>query len=106
MWAIATTPVEARLTVAAGVDAVIVQGVEAGGHRGSFDDSAPGDIGLLALVQLVRGVIGEGMVATGGVTTGHSVAAVLAVGAAAPQLGTAFMLCPEARTIPEIRDAL
>lgn len=108
VWVTVTTPGEAGATVAVGVDAVVVQGIEAGGHRGSFDDSAPEEIGLLALLQLVRGAIGGEMplVAAGGVATGHGVAGVLAAGAAAAQVGTAFMVCPEARTTPEVRDAL
>lgn len=108
VWATATTPGEARSAATIGVDAVVVQGFEAGGHRGSFDDSTPGDIGLLALLQLVRAATGEEvpLVATGGLTTGHGVAAVLAAGAVAAQIGTGFMLCPEARTTPEVRDAL
>jgi nitronate monooxygenase len=82
--------------------------VEAGGHRGGFDDEAPGDLGLLALLQLVRAALGDEtpLVATGGVATGRAVAAVLAVGAAAASLGTAFMLCPEAAATPAHRDAI
>jgi nitronate monooxygenase len=94
----ATTPDEARVAHAAGADAVIVQGVEAGGHRGGFDDAAPGEFGLLALLQLVRASLDDPfpIVATGGIANGGAVAAVLAAGAAAAQLGTAFMLCAEA----------
>ena len=54
----------------AGADALVVQGVEAGAHRGSFDDAAPGDIGLLALLQLVRAQVDLPMVAAGGIATG------------------------------------
>ena len=108
VWVTATTPAEARAAQAAGADAVIVQGVEAGGHRGSFDDAAPGEVGLLALLQLVRATVGDSMplVATGGIASGAAIAAVLAAGAAAAQVGTAFMLCPEAATTPSHRDAL
>ena len=53
VWVTVTTPAEARAAAAAGADALVVQGVEAGGHRGGFDDAAPGEIGLLALLQLV-----------------------------------------------------
>ena len=101
-----TTPGEARVAAAAGAHALVVQGVEAGGHRGTFDDAAPGDIGLLALLQLVRATVDLPLVATGGIATGRAVAAVLAAGAAAAQLGTAFMLCPEAATAPAHRDAI
>ena len=108
VWITVTTPGEAGGAMAAGADAVIVQGVEAGGHRGGFNDRAPGDIGLLALLQLVRARIGDALplVATGGIATGRGVAGALAAGAAAAQLGTAFMLCPEAATAPAHRDAL
>jgi nitronate monooxygenase len=105
-WVTITTPDEARLAAEAGADALVVQGVEAGGHRGSFDDGAPGEIGLLALLQLVRPVTDLPLVATGGLATGRAVAAVLALGAAAAQLGTAFMLCPEAATAPAHRAAI
>lgn len=104
-WVTVTTPAEARTASEAGADALVVQGVEAGGHRGSFDDARPGDIGLLALLQLVHPV-GTAMVATGGIASGRGVAAVLAAGAGAAQLGTAFMLCPEAGTSPAHRRAI
>jgi nitronate monooxygenase len=105
-WVTVTTAAEARAAAAAGADALVVQGVEAGGHRGSFDDAAPGEIGLLALLQLVRAAVDLPLVATGGIAGGRAVAAVLAAGAAAAQLGTAFMLCPEAATAPAHRDAI
>jgi nitronate monooxygenase len=99
-WVTVTTPDEAIAAGTVGADAMVVQGVEAGGHRGTFDDGAPGDFGLLALLQLVRSAVGDEvpLVATGGIATGHGIAAVLAAGAVAAQLGTAFMLCPEAAT--------
>jgi nitronate monooxygenase len=106
VWVTVTTPDEAVAAARAGADALVVQGVEAGGHRGSFDPAAPGEIGLLALVQLVRAVTELPLVATGGIATGRGVAAVLAAGAAAAQLGTAFMLTPEAATSPAHRDVL
>jgi nitronate monooxygenase len=106
LWATVTTPAEALVAQEAGADALVVQGVEAGGHRGSFDGRAPGDVGLLALLQLVRAVTELPLVATGGIATGRGVAAVLVAGAAAAQLGTAFMLCPEAATSPAHRRAL
>jgi nitronate monooxygenase len=108
VWVTVTTVGEARAAQQAGADALVVQGVEAGGHRGGFDDTHPGDIGLLALLQLVQAAIDEALplVATGGLVTGRGVAAVLACGAAAAQLGTAFMLCPEAGTVPPHRDMI
>jgi nitronate monooxygenase len=105
-WVTVTTPAEARTAADAGAHALVVQGVEAGGHRGSFDDAAPGDIGLLALLQLARAEVELPLIATGGITTGRAVAAALAAGAAAAQLGTAFMLCPEAATAPAHREAI
>ena len=108
VWVTVTTPAEADIAVNAGADALIVQGVEAGGHRGSFDDAAPGDLGVLALLQLVRAAFGDDvpLIATGGIATGEAVAAVLAAGATAAALGTAFMLCPEATTAPAHREAI
>jgi nitronate monooxygenase len=105
-WVTVTTPGEARLAAEAGADALVVQGVEAGGHRGSFDDHSPGDLGLLALLQLVAAETDQPLVATGGIVSGRGVAAVLAAGAAAAQLGTAFMLTPEAATSAPHREAL
>ena len=107
-WVTVTAPGEARAAAAAGADGLIVQGVEAGGHRGAFDDDAPADLGLLALLQLVQAAVGDAppLIATGGIVTGRAVAAVLAAGAAAAQLGTAFMLCPEAATAPAHREAI
>jgi nitronate monooxygenase len=105
-WVTVTTAAEAREAAAAGADALVVQGVEAGGHRATFDDAAPGEIGLLALLQLVRAEVDLPLVATGGIATGRGIAAVLAAGAAAAQLGTAFMLCDEAATAPAHREAI
>ena len=106
LWVTVTTPGEARVAQAAGADALVVQGVEAGGHRATFDDSAPVDLGLLAALQLVAAASDLPLIATGGLATGRGVAAVLAAGAAAAQLGTAFMLAPEAATPPAHRAAV
>jgi nitronate monooxygenase len=106
VWVTVTTPPEALAAAGAGAAALVVQGVEAGGHRGSFDDAAPGDIGLLALLQLAGAAVDLPLVATGGIVTGRGVAAVLAAGAAAAQVGTAFMLTPEAATVGAQRAAL
>jgi nitronate monooxygenase len=105
-WVTVTTAAEAREAAAGGADALVVQGVEAGGHRATFDDAGPGEIGLLALLQLVRAEVDLPLVATGGIATGRGIAAVLAAGAAAAQLGTAFMLCDEAATAPAHRQAI
>jgi nitronate monooxygenase len=106
VWPTVTTPAEARAAAAAGADALVVQGVEAGGHRATFDDTAPVDLGLLAALQLVAAVTELPLVATGGIATGRAVAAVLVAGAAAAQLGTAFALAPEAATAPAHREAV
>jgi nitronate monooxygenase len=106
VWVTVTTPEEAELALAAGPDALVLQGFEAGGHRGTFDDLHPRDFGLLALVRLVAGVTDLPLVASGGLFDGAGIAAVLVGGAAAAQLGTAFMLCPEAATSPAHRAAI
>lgn len=69
-WVTVTTPGEAVTAAAAGADALVVEGVEAGGHRASFDDDRPGDLGLLALFQLVREATDLPLRATGGIATG------------------------------------
>ena len=107
VWVTVTDPAEARQAAGAGADALVVQGVEAGGHRGAFADREDRfDYGLLALLQLVGAAVDVPLVATGGIATGRAVAAVLAAGAAAAQLGTAFMRCPEAGTSAPHRAAL
>jgi len=106
VWVTVTTPEEAEAAAAAGADALVVQGAEAGGHRGGASDRPAGDIGLLALLQLVRARVEIPLIAAGGIATGRAVAAVLVAGAAAAQLGTAFMLTPEAGTSPAQRAAL
>ena len=105
VWVTVTTAAEAVAAADGGADALVVQGVEAGGHRGSYDGEAIGDDGLLALLQLVRAVTDRPLVATGGIATGRGVAAALAAGAAAAQLGTAFMRTPEAGTADAHREA-
>jgi nitronate monooxygenase len=109
-WVTVTTPAEAHDAAAAGADVLVVQGSEAGGHRGGFADDpaddASGDFSLLSLLQLVRRETRLPLVGAGGVSTGAGVAAVLAAGAAAAQLGTAFLRSPEAGTAQVHRDAL
>jgi nitronate monooxygenase len=106
VWVTVTTPAEARAADGAGADALVVQGAEAGGHRGSFDDAAPGAIGLLALLQLVRADTELPLIGTGGIMSGAGIAAVLAAGASAAQLGSALLLTPEAGTSAPHRAAL
>lgn len=108
VWITVTTVEEAKSAQRAGVDGLIAQGLEAGGHRGGFDDAHPGDLGVLALLQLVDAELGDALplIATGGLSTGRGIAAVLAAGAAAAQMGTAFMLCPEAGTTQAHREMI
>lgn len=107
VWATVTEPDEAALAAAAGVDALIAQGVEAGGHRGSFVDAdGRGEIALLPLLRLVAAASELPVVGCGGIADGACVAAVLAAGARAAQIGTAFMRCPEAGTSQPHREAL
>jgi nitronate monooxygenase len=107
VWVTVTDADEARLAADAGADALVVQGVEAGGHRGSFaDGEGAGDYGVLALLQVVAARTDLPLVASGGIASGAAVAAVLCAGARAAQIGTAFMRCPEAATAPVHRDAL
>ena len=106
-WVTVTSAPEAATAQTAGADALVVQGTEAGGHRGAFiDDEDAGGIGLLALLQLVRRTSELPLIASGGIATGAAVAAVLCAGAAAAQIGTALMLTPEAETAEAQREIL
>lgn len=110
VWVTVTRPAEALHAVRAGADVLVLQGAEAGGHRASFrddprDDLADG-IGLLSLLQIVAAQVDVPLVAAGGIITGAGIAAVLAAGAAAAQLGTAFLRCAEAGTPDVHRRAL
>jgi nitronate monooxygenase len=107
VWVTVTDVAEAQGAAQAGADALIVQGIEAGGHRASFvDTDGAGDYGLLALLQLVGAHVDLPLVASGAIASGGALAAVLAAGAQAAQIGTAFMRCPEAGTAPAHRAAL
>jgi nitronate monooxygenase len=109
VWMTVTSLAEARVARDAGADALVLQGVEAGGHRGTFDDPLAGGEGLssLALLRLVAASeVSLPLIPSGGITDAPAVAAMLAAGAAAVQLGSAFMLCPEAATNPAHRAAL
>jgi nitronate monooxygenase len=103
----ATTVEEARAIERAGVDAVCVQGAEAGAHRGTFLGSvADSLIGTLALVPQVVDAVRIPVIAAGGIGDGRGVAAVLALGAIAAQLGSSFLLADEAGTSPAYRRAI
>jgi nitronate monooxygenase len=103
----ATTVDEARWLEAHGVDAVIAQGAEAGGHRGMFlSMDVSTQVGLFALLPQVARAVKVPVIAAGGIADATGVAAAIALGAAAVQVGTAFLLCPEATTTPVHRAAL
>jgi nitronate monooxygenase len=107
----ATTVAEARWLEAHGCDAIIAQGAEAGGHRGSFLAADPlaacaTQPGTMALVPQVVDAVTVPVIAAGGIADARGIAAAFALGAAAVQLGTAYLFCPEARVPPVHRAAL
>ena len=103
----ATTVDEARWLEAHGVDAVIAQGLEAGGHRGIFlSEDLNTQVGTLALVPQIVQAVKVPVIAAGGIADAQGVAAAMALGAAGVQVGTAYLLCPEAATSAVHRAAL
>ena len=103
----ATTVAEARWLAAQGVDAIIAQGLEAGGHRGIFlSDDLSTQLGTLALLPQVVRAVDLPVIAAGGIADRQGVLAALALGAAGVQIGTAYLLCPEATTTALHRAAL
>lgn len=103
----ATTVEEARWLEAHGADAVIAQGLEAGGHRGIFlGDDLSTQIGTFALLPQVVQAVKLPVIAAGGIADAQGVAAAMALGAASVQVGTSYMLCPEATTTALHRAAL
>lgn len=103
----ATTVDEARWLEGHGADAVIAQGFEAGGHRGMFLSGDLGtQLGTFALLPLVAQAVKVPVIAAGGIADARGVAAAMALGAAGVQIGTAYLLCPEATTSAVHRAAL
>jgi nitronate monooxygenase len=103
----ATNLREARLIASAGIDAVIAQGFEAGGHRGMFDLEAPDEcLGTLALTRLLVRAVDRPVIVAGGIMDGAGIAACLLLGASAAQLGTAFIGCDESAADAGYRRAL
>lgn len=107
LFASATSLAEARIAASAGVDAIVAQGYEAGGHRGVFDPEAPDDrLGTMALTRVLAREIGLPVIAAGGIMDGAGIAAALSLGAAAAQLGTAFVGSDESLADSGYRAAL
>jgi nitronate monooxygenase len=103
----ATTVAEATQLERAGADAVVAQGAEAGGHRGTFAaDFEEAFIGTMALVPQVVDAVGIPVIAAGGISDGRGIAAALALGADGAQLGTAFIPCPESAAPPGYKRAV
>jgi nitronate monooxygenase len=103
----ATTVEEAQWLEAHGVDAIIAQGLEAGGHRGMFlSEDVSTQVGTFALVPQIVQAVDLPVIAAGGIADARGVRAAMALGAAGVQVGTAYLLCPEATTSPVHRAAL
>jgi nitronate monooxygenase len=103
-----TTVGEARAAEQAGADVIVAQGMEAGGHRGSFDaaEAERRQVGLFSLLPAVVDAVKAPVVATGGIADARGVAAAFVLGASAAQIGTAFLPCPEAKIHPAWAKAL
>lgn len=107
LLATATNPAEAKVGAAAGVQVIIAQGYEAGGHRGVFDPNGPDDqLGTFALTRLLARNLDVPEIAAGGIMDGRGIAAALRLGAGAAQLGTAFVATDESAADAGYRAAL
>ena len=106
VWCTVTSVAEAEQSTAAAVDALVVQGAEAGGHQGSFHDHDENPRPLLVLLREIRAATSVPLIAAGGISDGTDVAAALAVGAIAAQVGSALLLATEAGTSAPHRAAL
>lgn len=105
-WLTVTSVAEAQAAAEAGADALIVQGAEAGGHRGTWDDADESDAPLLELVRAIAGLVDRPLIATGGIADREGVLAALDAGAVGAQIGSAFLLAPEAGTSEPHRRAI
>lgn len=109
LWfANATTVAEAKAADNAGADVIVAQGMEAGGHRGTFhpEDAEQQMVGLISLVPQVVDAVSLPVVASGGIADGRTIAAALVLGASAVQIGTGFLRCPETQTHPAYAERL
>jgi nitronate monooxygenase len=109
LWfANATTVAEAKAAEEAGADAIVAQGMEAGGHRGSFraDEAEQQMVGLMALLPQVVDAVAVPVIAAGGIADARAIAAALILGASAVQIGTGFLRSPEAKIHPAYADRL
>lgn len=108
LFATATTVAEAKAAEEAGADAIVAQGMEAGGHRGAFDpDRAEHQlVGLMALLPQVVDSVDVPVIATGGIADARGIAAALILGASAVQMGTGLLRTPEAMTHPSYADRI
>ncbi len=103
----ATNIEEGKILEASGVDAIVAQGVEAGGHRALFQPDQKDELlSTFVLTRLLSQELSVPIIAAGGIMDGQAIAAALILGAQAVQLGTAFLLCDEAGTSPAYREAL